>query len=196
MWRSATLSSCSTCFWFFAAIFGRQTWYRVVSFTWAFCQGSCPPSGFVASGAWPLSESFEGLDGFEQVLPYRGWTSHHFFFRLLSATAGGSLPARWTEAGQVTTSSFDFFQLLLVALCRRGGQRLDKSPLLLSTSFSNCWWLFAGVVVALHALAWPRPSSLFSLTLCSLDAGTCLLSEMFPLVLVTLLLALRPAGRQ
>ena len=120
MWRSATLSSCSTCLWFFAAIFGRQTWYRVVSFTWAFCQGSCPPSGFVASGAWPLSESFEGLDGFEQVLPYRGWTSHHFFFRLLSATAGGSLPARWTM--------------------------LDKSPLLLSTSFSYCWWLFAGAV--------------------------------------------------
>ena len=170
MWRSATLSSCSTCFWFFAAIFGRQTWYRVVSFTWAFCQGSCPPSGFVASGAWPLSESFEGLDGFEQVLPYRGWTSHHFFFRLLSATAGGSLPARWTEAGQVTTSSFNFFQQLLVALCRRGGGAARSC---VASS------LFAFLSDALLS-----------------DAGTSLLSEMFPLVLVTLLLALRPAGRQ
>ena len=112
-----------------------------------------PSRGLFAKGlARPPASSLPG-PGLSVSLSRASTASNKFFL---------------TEAGQVTTSSFDFFQLLLVALCRRGGQRLDKSPLLLSTSFSNCWWLFAGVVVALHALAWPRPSSLFSLTLCSL----------------------------
>ena len=101
--------------------------------------------------------------------------SRGFFAKGLARPPALSLPARASnkfflaEAGHVK-NFFYFFQQLLVALCRRGGGAARSC---VASS------LFAFLSDALLS-----------------DAGTSLLSEMFPLVLVTLLLALRPAGRQ